>query len=83
MKILKATRTREAEIPETWAEGEEMITKAMRFHEGRGYNLAIQGVCARIAYGLLCDQTLTPDPTTALAYLMQRICMRKGAGLEK
>lgn len=81
MKILKAKRTNEAEIPETWAEAEEMITKAMSYHEGRGYNLAIHAVCARIAYGLLCDQSLTPDPTTALAFLMKRICARKGAGL--
>jgi hypothetical protein len=83
MKILKAKRTNEAEIPETWAEAEELITKAMSYHEGRGYNLAIHAVCARIAYGLLCDQSMTPDPTTALAFLMQRICQSKGAGLNE
>ena len=69
------------EVPDTWAEAEDMIVKAMAFHEGRGANLAIQGACARVAYGLLCDQSLTPDPTTALAFLMQRICRQKGAGL--
>ena len=83
MKILKARRTNEAEIPETWAEAEELITKAMSYHEGRGYNLAIHAVCARIAYGLLCDQSMTPDPTTALAFLIQRICREKGAGLNE
>ena len=71
------------EVPDTWAEAEDMITKAMAFHDHRGSNVSIQSVCARIAYGLLCDQSLTPDPTTALAFLLQRICMRKGAGLEK
>jgi hypothetical protein len=72
-----------AEIPETWAEGEEMITQALRYHEGRGRNVNLQSVCARIAYGLTCNRELTPDPTTALAFLIQRICIRKGAGLEK
>lgn len=71
------------EVPDTWAEAEGMITKALAFHDHRGSNVSIQSVCARIAYGLLCDQSLTPDPTTALAFLLQRICMRKGAGLEK
>jgi hypothetical protein len=59
-----------------------MITKAMRYHDKRGNNLALQATCARIAYGLLCNQELTPDPTAALCFLMQRICQRKGAGLE-
>jgi hypothetical protein len=53
----------------------------MAYHDHRGSNVSIQSVCARIAYGLLCDQSLTPDPTTALAFLMQRICRKKGAGL--
>jgi hypothetical protein len=72
-----------AEIPETWAEAEQMVTKALSYHEGRGRNVNLQSVCARIAYGLTCNQELTPDPTTALAFLIQRICIRKGAGLEK
>jgi len=71
------------EIPETWAEGEEMITQALRFHAGRGRNVNLQSVCARIAYGLTCNQELTPDPTTALAFLIQRLCKRKGAGLDQ
>ena len=41
-------RINEAEIPETWAEAEELITKAMSYHERRGYNLAIHAVCTRI-----------------------------------
>jgi hypothetical protein len=71
-----------AEIPENWAEAERMITHAMRHYEGRGRNVNLQSVCARIAYALTCDRELTPDPTTALAFLIQRICIRKGAGLE-
>jgi hypothetical protein len=62
-------------------EGEGLIAKAMRYHEGRGSNTAIKNVCAMIAFGLLCDHELTPDPTTALAFLMLRICQLKGAGL--
>lgn len=83
MKVLKSVRRGEIEIPETWAEGERMIAKVIRNQEGRGYNLAVQSMCARVAYGLLCDQQLTPDPTAALAFLMLRICQQKGAGLER
>jgi hypothetical protein len=39
--------------------------------------------CSRVAYGLFCDQELTADPTQALAYLIQRLCIRKGAGVER
>lgn len=72
-----------ADIPETWAEAEAMVNKALRQASGRGRNGEIQSVCARIAYGLTCNQSLTADPTTALAYLIQRICQRKGVGLER
>ena len=71
------------EVPDTWVEAEGMIVQALAYHDHRGSNVSIQSVCARIAYGLLCDPDLTPDPTTALAYLMQRICQRKGAGLNE
>lgn len=81
MKTVSVGNGRIYEVPTTWAEGEEIITKAMRYHEGRGSNLALQAKCAQIAYGLLCDQELTADPTQALCYLLQRICQRKGAGL--
>jgi hypothetical protein len=82
MKFVEVGRNRHlVEIPETWAEGEAMITQAMRFHDGRGRNVNLQSVCARIAYGLTCDRSMTPDPTTALAFLIQRMCIRKGAGL--
>jgi hypothetical protein len=82
MKQVRVGNGRVYLVPTTYAEGEEMITKAMRYHEGRGGNLAVQATCARVAFGLFCDQSLTPDPTTALGFLIQRICQRKGAGLE-
>lgn len=72
-----------ADIPETWAEAETMINKAIRQASGRGRNSEIMSVCSRIAYGLTCNRQMTPDPTTALAYLIQRICQKKGAGLER
>lgn len=71
------------EVPETWAEAEEMITKVLRQASGRGRNLELMGICTRIAYGLMCDRNMTADPSTALAYVIQRICQRKGAGLER
>ena len=81
MRIVRVNGGRIYEVPDTYAEGEEMITKALRYHEGRGSNLAIQATCARVAYGLFSEIWLSPDPTTTIAYLMQRICQRKGAGL--
>jgi hypothetical protein len=59
-----------------------MITKAMRYHDGRGGNLALQSACARIAFGLFGEEMMAADPTQALCYLMQRICMFEGANLE-
>jgi len=83
MRVLKAKRVNEAEVPETWAEAERMITAALRYHEGRGANLAINSVCARVAYGMFGERWMCADPTQALAYLMQCICQRKGAGLDR
>lgn len=71
------------EVPETWAEAEALVNKALRTASGRGRNLELMSVCSRIAFGLTCNRSLTADPTTALAYLLQRICQRKGAGLER
>jgi hypothetical protein len=83
MKVVRAKRVKEAEVPENWAEAERMITNAMRYHDGRGGNLAIQSVCARIAYGMYGDKWMAADPTQALAYWIQRLCQLKGAGLER
>jgi hypothetical protein len=81
MRFVRIGNGRIYEVPETYAEGEEMIAKAMKYHDGRGGNLAVQSACARTAYGLFGDVWLAADPTQALGYLMQRICQRKGAGL--
>jgi hypothetical protein len=50
------------------------------YHDRRGGNLERQSVCARVAFG---EQFMAPDPTTALIYLVQRVCERQGAGLDK
>jgi hypothetical protein len=83
MKIVRVGNGREFEVPETWAEGTKILDYAYGAHSGRGANLAMQSACVRVAYGLLCNQELTPDPTEALVRLMQRICQRKGAGLDQ
>lgn len=82
MKMVRVGNGREYEVPETWAEGSKMLDYAYSTYSGRGGNLHIQAACARVAFGLLCHQDLTPDPTEALLRLMQRICQRKGVGVE-
>jgi len=72
----------EIEIPETWAESEKMIVEALGpYYDERGRNVLRLSIAARVAYGMLGEKTMAPDPTTALLYLLQRICIRKGAGL--
>ncbi len=82
MKTVRVGNGRIYEVPETWAEGEAMITKAMKNHDGRGSNLVLQAVVAQVAYGMFGDKWMAADPTQALCYLVQRICQLKGAGLE-
>ena len=81
MKFVRVDKNRSVEVPETWAEGEKMLAYVMSVGSERGGNLAIQSVCGRVALGLFGEIWMAPDPTTALVYLMQRICQRKGAGL--
>jgi hypothetical protein len=81
MKFVRVGNGRYHEVPETWDEGAKMLDYAYTTYAGRGGNLVIQSTCARVAYGLLCHQDLTPDPTEALLRLMQKICRNKGAGL--
>lgn len=84
MKTVKVGKDRIYEVPTTYAEGEKMITDAMRYYDGqRGGNMGTLSACSRVAFGLFCDQELTADPTQALAYLIQRLCIRKGAGVER
>jgi hypothetical protein len=71
------------EVPETWKEAEDMATQALgAYYDERGRNVLRLSIATRIAYGMFGKQTMASDPTTALLYLMQRICMRKGAGLD-
>ena len=83
MRTVRVGNGRIFEVPDTWAEGEKMITKAMKNQEGRGSNLVLQAVCSQVAYGLFGDAYLAADPTQALCFVMQRICHEKGAGLDQ
>ena len=81
MKFVRVGNGRTYEVPETWAEGEKMLAFAYSVADVRGGNLIVQSACARVAYGLFGETWLAADPTQALNYLLQRICQRKGAGL--
>jgi hypothetical protein len=78
VKFVRVGNGRISEVPETWAEAERMLEKIARYAGERGANVQIQSVCARVAYGLTCDQSVTPDPTEALLRLMQRLAKGKG-----
>jgi hypothetical protein len=69
------------EVPDTWAEAEDMLIKGQRYHDGRGGNIAQQSIAMRVAYGMFADKWMAADPTQAMMFLMQRICQLKGAGL--
>jgi hypothetical protein len=63
---------REAEFPDTYAEGFDMLVKMMNgCHDGRGGNLERTSVSARVAFGLFGERFMAPEPTTALVFLMQ------------
>ena len=83
MRTVRVDKNREAEVPDTWVEGENMITNALgAYYDGRGKNLARLSTAARVAHGMFGQQLMAGDPTLALLYLLQRICIRKGAGLD-
>lgn len=81
MKAVRVGNGRVYDVPTTWREGEDMITHALRNIEGRGSNTVLKNTCALVAYGLFGERWLAADPTTALAFLLQHICQRKGGGL--
>jgi hypothetical protein len=86
MKTVKYGKNNDAQadVPETWAEGQEMIEQAMNaFHDRRGGNMERISVAARVALGMFGEQFVAPDPTTALLNLMHRICELEGAGLDR
>jgi hypothetical protein len=83
MKTVRVDKNREVDCPSTWSEGEAMITDALgAYYDGRGKNLARLSIASRVAHGLFGQQLMAADPTLALLYLMQRICIRRGAGLD-
>jgi hypothetical protein len=83
MKMVRVDKNREVEVPTSWSEGEKMLTHALgAYYDERGQNLARLSVAARVAHGLFGQQLMAADPTLALLYLLQRICIRRGAGLD-
>jgi hypothetical protein len=84
MKTIRVDTYREIEVPTSWKEGEAMLTHALgSYYDKRGGNVARHSIAARVAFGLFGEQFMAADPTIALLYLLQRICQRKGAGLNK
>jgi hypothetical protein len=82
MKIV-CCNGREVEVPETWKEALSMLDAVMNpYQDRRGGNLERMSVAARIAFWIVGERFLAPDPTIALVYLMQELCRRRGAGLD-
>jgi hypothetical protein len=67
-------------VPETWDEGYDMIADALQEGLKGGKDSALSSVCERVVFGLFNIEA--PNPRTAMAFLMQRICEREGAGLD-
>lgn len=83
MRTVKVDKNRTIEVPTTWAEGEKMLTHALgAYYDARGKNLARLSIAARVAHGMFGDQLMAADPTQSLLFLLQRVCIRKGAGLD-
>lgn len=83
MRTIRFDHGREAEVPTNWAEGERMLTEALSgYYDTRGQNLTRMSIVTRVAYGMFGEKFMAPDPSHALIFLLQRICQRKGAGLE-
>jgi len=84
MRTVRVDKNREVEVPGSWKEGEEMLIAAMNsYHDRRGHNLTRASVAGRVAYGLFGAHFLAADPTSALVWLLRRICERRGAGLDE
>lgn len=60
-----------------------MLEQAMNpYQDRRGGNLERLSCAARVAFWIVGERLLAPDPTTALIFLLQEVCRRKGAGLD-
>jgi hypothetical protein len=83
MRTVRVDKNREVEVPTSWHEAEKMIANALgSYYDGRGKNLARLSIAARVAHGMFGKQLMAGDPTLALLFLLQGICIRKGAGLD-
>jgi hypothetical protein len=61
MKIVRFHNGREAEVPETWDEGFDMLIQTMNaYQDRRGSNLERLSCVARVAYGLLAKTSWPP-----------------------
>ena len=82
MKLVPVDKNRSVEVPETWREAEDMLTHALgSYYDERGRNIMRLSIVARVAHGMFGDKWMSPNPSTTLLYLLQRICQKKGAGL--
>lgn len=74
----------EVDVPETWKEAEDMLTHALGpYYDKRGHNTARLSIIARVAHGMFGEKFMASEPTIALLYLLQKICQKKGAGLDQ
>jgi hypothetical protein len=82
MRIVQVNK-REVEVPDTYAEALSMLDAAMNpYHDRRGGNVERLSVASRVAFWIVGERFVAPDPTIALIYLLQEVCRRKGAGLD-
>ena len=83
MRTVRVDKNRSVEVPTSWKEGEEMLIAAMNgYHDQRGHNLTRASVAAKVVFGMFGEHFLAADPTSALVFLLRRICNREGAGLD-
>lgn len=84
MKVVRVGNGREAEIPTSWSEAESMVTSALGpYYDERGRNIMRLSIAARVAHGMFGQKFMAADPTMSLLYLLQKLCQKKGAGLDQ
>jgi hypothetical protein len=84
MRFVRVDKNRTAEVPTSWPEAEKMLAHALgAYYDARGRNLAKLSIAARAMHGMFGKELMSPDPTTTLLFLLQRITLRRGAGLDK
>jgi hypothetical protein len=76
---------RDIEVPDkgNWEEARLMLVRAMNpALDGSGGDATRNSIAGRVVFGMF-GHDFTPNPTTALNFLLQKICERKGAGLDQ